>query len=105
LFKQLYEQLAAKGLMEGMDEKQLKSKIKTIKDVCRHELAKIERSQKIGAGLEGVYSPKLLWFNSAHFFREVLSTRKSESNLVSEFIFYCIIHAIVNKIHMFHKCF
>jgi hypothetical protein len=25
LFKQLYEQLAAKGLMEGMDEKQLKS--------------------------------------------------------------------------------
>jgi hypothetical protein len=46
LFKQLYEQLAAKGLMEGMDEKQLKSKIKTIKDVYRYELAKIERSQK-----------------------------------------------------------
>jgi hypothetical protein len=104
LFKQLYEQLAAKGLMEGMDEKQLKSKIKTFKDVYRHELAKIERSQKSGTGIE-VYSPKLLWFNSAHFFREVLSTRKSQSNLVSKFTFYCIIHAIVNKMHMFHKCF
>lgn len=51
LFKQLYEQLAAKGLMKGMDEKQLKSKIKTIKDVYRHELAKIERSQKSGPGI------------------------------------------------------
>jgi len=50
-----------------MDEKQLKSKIKTIKDVYRHELAKTERSQKSGAGIEEVYSPKLLWFNSAHF--------------------------------------
>jgi hypothetical protein len=105
LFKQLYEQLAAKRLMEGMDEKQLKSVIKTTKDVYRHELAKIERSQKNGAGIEEVYSPKLLWFNSAHFFREVLSTRKSQSNLVSKFIFYCIIHAIVNKMLMFHKCF
>jgi len=47
LFKQLYEQLAAKGLMEGMDEKQLKQKIKIIKDVYRHELVKIERSQKV----------------------------------------------------------
>lgn len=105
LFKQLYEQLAAKGLMEGMDEKQLKSKIKTIKDVYRQELARIEKSQKSGAGIEEVYSPKLVWFNSAHFFREVLSTRKSQSNLVSKFIFYCIIHAIVNNIHMYHKCF
>jgi hypothetical protein len=67
LFKQLYEQLAAKGLMEGMDEKQLKSKIKTIRDVYRHEIAKIERNQKSGAGIEELYSPKLLWFNSAHF--------------------------------------
>ena len=90
--------------MAEMDERQLKSKIKTIKDVYRHELAKIERSQKSGAGIEEVYSPKLLWFNSAHFFREVLSTRKSQSNLVSKFIFYCIIHEIVNKMLMFHKC-
>jgi hypothetical protein len=51
LFKQLYEQLVAKGLMEGMGEKQLKSKIKTIKDVYRHELAKIERSQKSDPGI------------------------------------------------------
>jgi hypothetical protein len=46
LFKQLYEQFAAKGLMERMDEKQLQSKIKTIKDVYRQELAKIVKKNK-----------------------------------------------------------
>jgi hypothetical protein len=66
LFKQLYEQLTAKGLIGGMDEKQLKSKIKTINDVYRQELAKIVKSQTSGARIE-VYSPKLVWFNSAHF--------------------------------------
>ncbi|KAG8235446.1 hypothetical protein J437_LFUL015794 [Ladona fulva] len=80
LFKQLYEQLDAIGLLEGVDEKQLKSRIKTIKDVYRQELGKIERSRESGAGTE-VYSPKLIWFNSAYFLREVLSTRKSKSNL------------------------
>jgi hypothetical protein len=105
LFKQVYEQLAAKGLIEGMDEKQVKSKVKTLKDFYRHELAKIEKSRNSGAGIEEVYSPKLVWFNAAHFFREVLSTRKCQSNLVSKFIFYCTIHAMVNKMHMFHKCF
>ena len=105
LFQQLKEQLAAKGLIEGMDDKQLKSKIKTIKDVYRHELAKIEKSRKSGAGTEEVYSPKLVWFSAAHFFREVLSTRKTQSNLVSKFIFYCTIHAMVNNMHMFQKCF
>jgi hypothetical protein len=63
LFKRLYEQLAAKGLIEGMDEKQLELKIKTIKDIYRQKLAK----KKSGARIE-VYSPKLVWFNSAHFF-------------------------------------
>jgi alpha-galactosidase len=46
LFKQLYEQLAANGLIERMEEKQLKSKIKTIEDVYRQELAKIEKNPK-----------------------------------------------------------
>jgi hypothetical protein len=60
LFKQLYEQLAAKGLMEGLDEKQLKSKIKTIKDFTDTNLPKLKKSQKSGAGIEKVSSPKLL---------------------------------------------
>jgi hypothetical protein len=49
-----------------MAEKQLKSEIKTIKDDYRQELANIEESQKSGAGIE-VYSPKLVWFNPAHY--------------------------------------
>ncbi|CAH1997458.1 unnamed protein product [Acanthoscelides obtectus] len=42
----MWEQLEDKGLLKGMDEKQLKNKIKNLKDVFRQELAKIERSKK-----------------------------------------------------------
>ncbi|CAH1953439.1 unnamed protein product [Acanthoscelides obtectus] len=77
----MWEQLEDKGLLKGMDEKQLKNKIKNLKDVFRQELAKIERSKKSGCGTEDIYTPKLTWFEAAHFFAEVLSTRHSNSNL------------------------
>lgn len=40
IFKSFYLELESQGLVEGMDEKQLKAKIKNIKDVHRNELAK-----------------------------------------------------------------
>jgi len=69
--------------VERMDEKQLKAKIKNIKDVYRNDLAKIEKNRKRGSGTDDIYYPKLVWFDQANFFREVLSTRNSQSNLVS----------------------
>ena len=66
-----------------MDAKQLKTKIKTIKDVYRKELAKIVRSKKSGQGTDHVYIPKLAWLETAEFLREVISTRETQSNLVS----------------------
>jgi len=66
-----------------MDEKQLKAKIKYIKDVYRNELAKLKKNRKRGSGTDDIYYPKLVWFDQANFFREVLSTRNSQSNLVS----------------------
>lgn len=83
IFKSFYSELESQGLVEGMDEKQLKAKIKNIKDVYRNELAKIEKSRKSGSGTDDIYYPKLVWFDQANFFREVLSTRNSQSNLVS----------------------
>lgn len=83
IFKSFYSELESQGLVEGMDEKQLKTKIKNIKDVYRNELAKIEKSRKNGSGIDDIYYPKLVWFDQPNFFREVLSTRNSQSNLVS----------------------
>ena len=47
LFKLLYEQLAAKGLMEGMDEKQLKSKLKQLRMFIDTNLPKLEEDKKL----------------------------------------------------------
>lgn len=87
---QLYNQLAEKGLVEGFDIKQLKAKIKSIKDVFRQELNKIERSKKSGSGTEDIYKPKLAWFKTASYLSEVMSTRKTTSNLVSNLNIYII---------------
>ncbi|KAL4119960.1 hypothetical protein QTP88_012711 [Uroleucon formosanum] len=38
--------------------------------------------RKSGSGTDEIYCPKLTWFNSPNFFREVLSTRHSQSNLL-----------------------
>jgi len=46
MFKKLYADLETEGLVMGIDEKQLKAKIKNLKDVYRNELAKIEKSKK-----------------------------------------------------------
>lgn len=83
MFQKLYGDLENEGLVIGIDEKQLKAKIKNLKYVYRNKLAKIEKSKKSGSGTDEFYSPRLTWFNSANFFREVLSTRHSQSNLVS----------------------
>lgn len=97
MFKKLYADLETEGLVMGIDEKQLKAKIKNLKDVYRNELAKIEKSKKSGSGIDEIYSPRLTWFNSANFFREVLSTRHSQSNLVSlNIIYYNNIVSVIN---------
>ncbi|KAF6207352.1 hypothetical protein GE061_018593 [Apolygus lucorum] len=62
VFKRLMCELDENQLMGGMDVKQLKAKIKSIKDVYRQEVNKIERSRKSGAGTDELYSPKLAWF-------------------------------------------
>lgn len=82
-YKNLLVKLNEKQLTEGMDLKQLKAKIKSIKDVYRQEINKIEKSKKSGCGTEEVYTPKLVWFNEAKFLAEVVATRMSKSNHVS----------------------
>jgi hypothetical protein len=59
VFKQICEELEAENLLQGKNEKQLKAKIKSVKDVYRQELGKIERSKKSGSGAAEIYSPKL----------------------------------------------
>lgn len=83
LFKQMCEQLEQVDLLKGMDEKRLKNKIKNLKDVFRQE-----PSKKSVCGTEDIYIPKLTWFEAANFFAEVLSTRQSNSNLVSKLLSY-----------------
>jgi hypothetical protein len=75
MFKKLYVDLENEALVIGKDEKQLKAKIKNLKYVYRNDLAKIEKSRKSGSEINEIYSPRLTWFNSTNFFREVLSTR------------------------------
>lgn len=91
IFKNLLEKLNEKQLTVGMDVKQLKTKIKSIKDVYRQEINKIEKSKKSGCGTEEVYTPKLAWFKDANFLAEVVATRSSQSNYVSKIYFYYII--------------
>ncbi|GFW41982.1 hypothetical protein TNCV_6901 [Trichonephila clavipes] len=64
-------ELEENQLLGQMDNKQLKAKIKSIKDVYRTELNKIEKSKKSGCGVDDVYVPKLTWFNEACFLSEV----------------------------------
>lgn len=75
IFQRFFNELNEKQLIGGMDEKQLKDKIKSLKDVYRQELHKIEKSKKSGCSTEEVYSPKLAWFNEANYLSEVLNTR------------------------------
>ncbi|GFW86221.1 MADF domain-containing protein [Trichonephila clavipes] len=75
VFKQLMSELEENQLLGHMDNKQLKAKIKSIKDVYRTELNKIEKSKKSGCGVDDVYVPKLTWFNEACFLSEVSATR------------------------------
>ncbi|XP_022907986.2 uncharacterized protein [Onthophagus taurus] len=71
VFEKLTEELKAEGLVEDMTPKQLKSKIKSIKDAYRQELAKIEKSKKSGMGTDDIYTPKLIWFGKADFLRKL----------------------------------
>jgi plasmid replication initiation protein len=65
----------------------LRKKIKSIKNVYRQELAKIEKSKKSGAEADDVYKPKLAWFKRADIFmKNVVSSRTTTSNLVSTFV-------------------
>lgn len=66
----------------GINEKQLKAKIKNLKDVYRNELEKSKKVEKVEQ-MKFILQDFPTWFNSANFFREVLLTRHSQSNLVS----------------------
>lgn len=59
IFQRFYNELNDNQLIGEMDVKQLKARIKSIKDVYRQELHKIEKNKKSGSGTEEVYSPKL----------------------------------------------
>lgn len=50
-FKQLFCDLNEKQLIGEMNIKQFKAKIKSIKDVFRQEVQKIEKSKKSGCGI------------------------------------------------------
>jgi len=64
----------------------LRKKTKSIKNVYRQELTKIEKSKRSGAGADDVYQPKLAWFKRADIFlKNVVSSRTTTSNLVSIF--------------------
>lgn len=106
VFKQLMSELEENQLLGQMDKKQLKAKIKSIKDVYRTELNKIEKSKKSGCGADDVYVPKLTWFNDACFLSEVLATRSSQSNLVSKCIYMLFLNLITkNILNTFFKAF
>ena len=60
VYQSLSKELEENELLGGIDITQLKSKIKSINDVYRQELHKIEKSEKSGCGADEVYSPKLL---------------------------------------------
>jgi hypothetical protein len=63
-------------------------KIKSIKNVYRQELLKIEKlKKKSGVGADDVYKPKLAWFKRADIFLKNVSSRTTTSNLVSTFFF------------------
>lgn len=96
IFQQLYCDLNEKQLIGEMNIKQLKAKIKSIKDVFRQEVQKIEKSKKSGSGTEDVYVPKLVWFQQASFLSEVMATRISTSNLVSKI--YLFQYAFINNV-------
>lgn len=106
MFKQLMSELEENQLLGQMDKKQLTAKIKSIKDVYRTELNKIEKSKKSGCGADDVYVPKLTWFNDACFLSEVLATRSSQSNLVSKCIYMLFLNLITkNILNTFFKAF
>ena len=64
----------------------LRKKIKSIKNVYRQELTKIEKSKKSGAGADDDYQSKLTWFKRADIFLKNVSSRTTTSNLVSTFV-------------------
>jgi predicted PurR-regulated permease PerM len=65
----------------------LRNNVKSIKNVYRQQLTKIEKSKKSVAGADDVYQPKLAWFKGADIFlKNVVSSRTTTSNLVSTFI-------------------
>lgn len=82
LYTKLLNQVNEMGL-GFYDMKQLKGKIKSLKDAFRQELVKVEKSKKSGCSAEDIYKPKLMWFNSAKYLAEVMATRASSSNMVS----------------------
>lgn len=104
-FEKLKNNLSSIGLV--VDSDQLRLKIKSIRDVYRQEIAKINRSKKSGAGTDSLYKPKLIWFNRANtFLNEVTSTRESSSNLVSFiFIIHFTIHFSLIFIHLVYMVF
>jgi len=64
----------------------LRKKIKSIKNVYRQELTKIEKSKKVEQE-QDVYQPKLAWFKRADIFlKNIVSCRTTTSNLVSTFV-------------------
>lgn len=61
---------------------------KSIKDTYRKELKKVKDSKKSGTDPDSLYVPRLYWYGKADsFLREIVSTRRSTSNMVSFYSF------------------
>ena len=66
-FKSLINKLIEAGV-EIPGKKNLRKKIKNLKDASRNEVNKVKKYMKSGAGTDDVYKPELFWFKKADAF-------------------------------------
>lgn len=77
-FFKIWNYFLPKGITVSSDE--LKKKIKSIRQTFANELIKMKKSEEESSDGE-IYTPKLIWFQTAMFFAEHLNTRKVEESV------------------------
>jgi len=69
----------------NLTQEDVKLKIKSVRSRYSSELAKVLKSEKSGAGRDGIYVPKLFWLKQADLFLcSVCTLRLSSSTKVSK---------------------
>lgn len=79
------------------DETTLKKKIKSLMDVFKTEVQKVEKSKGTGSSAASVYTPKLQWFKAADYLLEHCITRTMSCNLVNIHTYIHINLTIINQ--------